>query len=180
MNRSTRQLSRRTLLVWVGAGASAVLAAACSSAPPAAPTAAPKAADKPAEKPAEKPAAPAPTTAPQSASPAPAAVATKPAAAAEAKPAEKPAAAAPAASKPGGLTNLVFWYQGTPDQYQDGIRKVVQDEFNEINKGKLELKLEFIADLDRVGRTAIAAGSGPDITMTNGPSVSIVFAQADQ
>jgi raffinose/stachyose/melibiose transport system substrate-binding protein len=169
---SGRQLSRRGLLLWAGAGASAVLAAACSSAPAATPTTAPAAA-----KPADKPAA-APTTAPAAAAPAPAA--TKPAAAAEAKPAEKPASAAPAASKPGGVTNLVFWYQGTPEQYQEGIKKVVQDEFNEINKGKLELKLEFIADLDRVGRTAIAAGSGPDVTMTNGPSVSIVFAQADQ
>lgn len=160
-----RFASRREFLRLTSLGAaSAVLLAACGPAATPTPAAAPA---KPTEAP--KPAA---TTAP----------AAKPTEAPKPAEAAKPATTtAPPAAKTARKEKAVVthWFQNPQEIYQGPIREIVETEFNKAH-ADIELKLQFTADHDRVSKTAIAAGAGPDIVFTNGPSVSIIFAQADQ
>ena len=150
------KLGRRCFLRLAGA-AGTVLLAACGA--PAAPT-------------------PAPASSAAQAAP------TSPPAAAAAKPAEatKPAVAPPAASaaKPASKSTVLFWYQTVTAQYEEPVRKIIRDEFNEANKDRIEMTFEYIADWDRVNRTAVAAGAAADIIFSNGPTLAIQYAQANQ
>jgi multiple sugar transport system substrate-binding protein len=155
MIRSSRKLSRRTLLALAG-GASAAMLAACGQAP--APTAAPPA--KTESKPAEaaqrapeptKPAAAAPTTAPA------------PAAAAATKPAEKPAGAAPQPAAPstgGAASKITFQSRGG-----DPLLKVAQGLVAEYNKAfpKNEVVIDHTnGDHFQKLQLSLAAGTPPD------------------
>jgi multiple sugar transport system substrate-binding protein len=164
-------LSRRRLVLALGASGLAALSAACGGGLPT-PTA------KPAEKPPEKPAAAAPTTAPakpteaakpaDASKPAAAAEPTKPAAAAATKPAEAPKPAAPVVGA--GQTQVEFWFWAD-DPYQATLHTDSLKKFQEKNP-KVAVKTDLIVtagDQRKKLLTAFAAQAGmPDVSHGTG------------
>src|SRR2546428_508401 len=167
MIRSSRTLSRRTLLAVLG-GASAALLAACGQTPPA-PTQAPtKTEAKPAAAEPTKPAAaPEPTKpAAAAAAPSPQAGAQAPGAAARpegTRPAEKPAGAAPQAAAPStgaAASKITFQSRGG-----DPLLKVAQGLVAEYNKAfpKNEVVIDHTnGDHFQKLQLSLAAGTPPD------------------
>jgi len=96
-----------------------------------------------------------------------------PAAPAAQKPAEKPAEATAAPAAPaaasGEKTKVVWWTENAEDAYQKGLIANFVKTFNDAHPN-IELELKFTDQLDQVLRTAVQAGSGPDIIQTPGPA----------
>lgn len=64
---------------------------------------------------------------------------------------------------------LVWWTGNNLPIYQNALKKDFVNPFNASHPG-LELTLKFTDQLDRVLRTAVQAGAGPDIIETPGPA----------
>jgi len=106
------------------------------------------------------PAAPAATTAPAAATEAPAPTEAL-------APTEAPAAAA-------GATKVVWWGEAGDAQMSDCLKKTYVDDFN-AKHPDIALDYVFQQDLDRVLRTAMQAGAGPDIVATPGPGFVLEY-----
>ena len=94
----------------------------------------------------------------------PAAPAAKPAA-----PAAAPAEKSPAAPAAGDKVKVTWWTENAEDPYQKGLTANFVKTFNDAHPN-IELELKFTDQLDAVLRTAVQAGSGPDIIQTPGPA----------
>ena len=81
--------------------------------------------------------------------------------------AENKAAAAPAAS--GEKVKVTWWTENAEDVYQKGLTENFVKTFNAAHPN-IELEIKFTDQLDTVLRTAVQAGSGPDIIQTPGPA----------
>jgi raffinose/stachyose/melibiose transport system substrate-binding protein len=108
--------------------------------------------------------------------PAPAAPAAQSAPAAESKQAESPtAAAAPASSE---KVKIVWWTENAEEPYQ----KALAENFIhgcQAENPTIEIELIYNDQLDQVLRTAVQAGSGPDIVQTPGPAFVAEYVNAN-
>jgi len=104
--------------------------------------------------------------------------------AAEAPAAEAPAAEAPAAEQPaaapaasGEKVKIAWWTENAEDPYQ----KALAENFIagcQAENPNIEIELTYNDQLDQVLRTAVQAGSGPDIVQTPGPAFVAEYVSA--
>lgn len=97
------------------------------------------------------------------------------------QPAEAPSAAEapPAAEAPTKEEKVAvtFWVESATDERQVIISELFQGTFNAAHPD-IELELTYQEDLDRVLRTAIQAGAGPDIVSTPGAGFILEYVNA--
>lgn len=73
---------------------------------------------------------------------------------------------------------LVWWAQYTEPRMFEIIPQTIEKPF-EVANPDVDLKIEFFGDYDRVLRTALVAGAGPDIIDLHGPSYAIEYVDAN-
>lgn len=103
-----------------------------------------------------------------------------------AKPAETPTPAAKPAATPTSVpqkpaakakVKIVAWGENAPEKYRPLILNEFVKTFNDAHPD-VELEYQFTQDLDRVLRTAMQAGAGPDIVITPGPAFVLEYVNA--
>jgi raffinose/stachyose/melibiose transport system substrate-binding protein len=96
---------------------------------------------------------------------------------AEAAPAEAKPTEAPAAATTGEKVKVVWWTENNSPQYNDQlIENFVKG--CQADNPNIEIDLKFTDNLDQVLRTAVQAGSGPDIVQTPGPAFVAEYVNA--
>ncbi len=81
---------------------------------------------------------------------------------------------APAAEAPKEAVKIVWWGEAGDENQQQWLKKNFIDSFNSSNKD-IQIDYVFQQDLDRVLRTAVQAGAGPDILVTPGPGFVLEY-----
>ncbi|WP_324716582.1 extracellular solute-binding protein [Carboxydochorda subterranea] len=72
---------------------------------------------------------------------------------------------------------VVWWTEPLQEVEREAIDRLFVKPFNQAHKD-VELEVVWKEDLDRVLRTAMQAGAGPDIVQTPGPAYVVEYAQA--
>jgi len=75
-------------------------------------------------------------------------------------------------------TPLVYWSEIEGKEAQDYYRENVQRPFQQANED-IDFEVKFVADVDRVVRTALQGGSGPDLVPTLGPAFALEYVKAN-
>lgn len=157
----TKHFSRRDFLRTGSLTAAGLIAAACAPAAT------------------QAPAAPAATSAPGATS---APAATKPAAAATATPVPPTAAptataAVPTLAQPAGSVKISWWGEDAEAPQRDWLTENFINAFNSTHTDAY-IDFFFQPNLDQVLRTAVQAGSAPDILVTPGPGYVLEYVNA--
>jgi len=98
-----------------------------------------------------------------------------------------PATAAPATAAPNATTEptaapiekvkIVIWTEPVLEANRTMLQTEFVDTFNAAHPN-IELELQFQENIDQVERTALQAGSGPDIVFTPGPAFALEYKNA--
>ncbi|MEG1926697.1 MAG: extracellular solute-binding protein [Ruthenibacterium sp.] len=75
----------------------------------------------------------------------------------------------------GEKKEITLWFWGVANGYDEHFRKVVEEMYNSTQE-EYKLTIEFRNTVDNDVPVALAAGSGPDIVYSSGPSFAAVYA----
>ncbi len=87
-------------------------------------------------------------------------------------------AGAAASADTGAKTKVVWWTESVEPALEEAFQKQFVDTFNESHPD-IELEVVFQENLNDVLRTAIQAGTGPDIVQTPGPGFLLEYQSAN-
>ncbi len=77
-----------------------------------------------------------------------------------------------------GRSELSYWSELEGAEVQSYYRENVEKPFDQANPD-IDFQVRFVIDTDRVVRTALQSGEGPDLVPTLGPSFALEYAQAN-
>ncbi|MCK4471601.1 MAG: extracellular solute-binding protein, partial [Anaerolineae bacterium] len=90
---------------------------------------------------------------------------------------ESPQATAPTDETPEEVTTITWWTEPILKSNREAFLTHIVDSFNAAHPD-IVLEVLFIADLDRVTRTAVQGGEGPDIVQSPGPAFVMDYVEA--
>ncbi len=90
---------------------------------------------------------------------------------------ESPQATAPTDETPEEVTTITWWTEPILKSNREAFLTHIVDSFNAAHPD-IVLEVLFIADLDRVTRTAVQGGEGPDIVQSPGPAFVMDYVDA--
>jgi len=90
---------------------------------------------------------------------------------------ESPQSTAPADESPNEITTITWWTEPILKSNREAFLTHIVDSFNAAHPD-IVLEILFIADLDRVTRTAVQGGEGPDIIQSPGPAFVMDYVEA--
>ncbi|MEJ7818953.1 MAG: extracellular solute-binding protein [Rubrobacteraceae bacterium] len=81
---------------------------------------------------------------------------------------------------PGGGGEVAYWSNLEGSEAQNYFKKNIQKPFEKANKGtKLKVTFQPPSEMDRLVRTALQGGEGPDLVMTPGPAYAQEYIDAN-
>jgi len=86
-------------------------------------------------------------------------------------------APAPADESPDEITTITWWTEPILGSNREAFLAHIVESFNAAHSDVV-LEVLFIADLDRVTRTAVQGGEGPDIIQSPGPAFVMDYIKA--
>ena len=88
-----------------------------------------------------------------------------------------PAGETPEAETPDEMVTITWWNEPILSTNREAFLKHIVESFNAAHPN-ITLEVNFIADLDRVTRTAVQGGEGPDIILSPGPAFVMDYVEA--
>jgi len=86
-------------------------------------------------------------------------------------------AALPVAETPAEVTTVTWWTEPIAGSNREAFLREIVESFNAAHPD-IVLEVNFVGDLDRVTRTAVQGGEGPDIIQSPGPAFVVDYVEA--